>query len=162
MAQARAFMEEWTSIVGQASDTDFWNALERFGALGGAAQGTELDRQGVAVGLVLERPWRTWAEISQQAIEMRDFELSARVFFFAWAVVNQVSFDVDTARRCGYVEPSDKIYRVIAERARTAATRAPDDFSVVERTIQAPVTKDGLLAGLAHVLGDGPLAIGGN
>lgn len=162
MAEARAFMEGWTSIVGQASDAVFWDALERFGRLGGAAQGPDLDHQGVAVGEVLERPWRTWAEISQQAIEMRDYELSARIFFFAWAVVNQVSFDVDTARRCGYVEPSDEIYRVIAERARTAVSRAPDDFSVVERTVQAPVTKDGLLQGLEHLLGDGPLAIGGN
>ncbi len=162
MTEARAFMEQWTSIVGQASDDVFWEALERFGRIGDATQGPNLDYSGTNFGELFQRPWQTWARVSEQAVEMRDYELAARIFFFAWTVVNQVSFDVAAARRCGYVVPSDESYRLIAQHAQTAATRAPGDFSVVERTIQAPVTKGALLAGLQQLLGDGPLATGGD
>lgn len=35
LAEAKAFMGEWIHIVGKASDPVFWDALARFGRIGG-------------------------------------------------------------------------------------------------------------------------------
>ena len=38
VASAKAFMAGWPTIVGQASDAVFWEALARFGRIGDATQ----------------------------------------------------------------------------------------------------------------------------
>ena len=153
VAQARDFMEEWTHIVGQASDPVFWGALARFGRIGGAAQAPNAQA-------VLELPWRTWIEISKKANEIRDYELAARVFFFAYTMMNQVTFDADVSAACGFAHPSDESYREIARQALIAANHAPDGFSVVERSNASPVGQQTLQFGLAQLLGIDPTNAG--
>lgn len=156
--EARRFMEDWTHIVGQAPDEVFWPALARFGRIGGALQGSALltplrtinDKP--ELRRILDRPWQVWSAIGQRALENGDLELTAWVFLFAYVMTEQVAFDADVIARCGFREPSDESYRAIAAHALAAADRAPDGWSLVERTSSAPTTKAQLQTGLRRML----------
>lgn len=153
IVQARAFMQEWTHIVGQASDPVFWDALARFGRIGGAVQGPALRAMTTAeIGAALDRPWLTWIEISRRANEAQDFELAAWIFFYSYTVVNQVTFDEEVAVACGYAQPAKERYHEIARQALVAANRAPDNSWVVERATESPVSLQAMRGALTHLL----------
>jgi len=155
MREARQFMESWTHIVGQAPDEIFWPALERFGHLGGATQGAALlaIQSQHELQRTLDQPWQTWANIGHKALESGDLELTVWVFLFAYVMVEQVGFDANITARCGFREPGDQTYHQIASQALAAADQAPQGWTVVERAIAPPTTKEDLQTGLRGLLG---------
>lgn len=168
LADAKAFMDEWIYIVGQASDPVFWEALARFGRIGDATQAANTHSDNMRVFSVAENqfnndfsamfdwPWRNWLAIAKKANEVGDYELAVRVFFFAWTIENQVTFDMNVSGLVGFQKPTNDTYKAIASEALAAATAAPADFSVVERSIEAPVPRAGILQGTSQLLGLAP------
>jgi hypothetical protein len=165
MAEAKAYMAEWVHIVGQASDPVFWDALARFGRIGDAVQVPENTHSGNMRMLnvaetrfnndfraMFDWPWRNWLAIAQKANEVRDYELAPQVFFFAWTIQNQVTFDMNLTGEVGFEKPSTETFKAIAAEARAAATAAPADFAVIERAIQPPVPREAIILGTSQII----------
>jgi hypothetical protein len=165
LAEARSFMAEWVDIVGQASDPVFWGALEKFGRIGEAIQAENTHSANMRFMTVANNtfggdfkamfdwPWRNWIAIASKARENGDNELSVHLFFFAWAMKNQVTFDMNVTGTIGFEKPRDSIFAAIAKEAHTAATALPEGFTIVERAISEPVTRETILLGTAQVAG---------
>lgn len=168
LEEARQFMADWVNIVGQASDPVFWGALERFGRIGDAVQAQNTHSDNIRMFRVAEQrfnndfeamfnwPWQNWLAIAKKANDVGDFELAAQIFFFAWTITNQVTFDINVSGVCGFLKPSTEVFHAIAGEARTAAINAPEDFEVVERAIEAPVSRSAILMGTGQLLGNAP------
>ncbi len=165
VAAAKAFMGEWVHIIGQASDPVFWEALARFGRIGDAvqAENTQSDNMRMISEAanrfnndfvaMFDWPWRSWLDIAKKASEFGDPELAVQLFFFAWAIDNQVTFDVNIASAVGFEKPSAERFKSIAAEALAAATAAPEDFTVVERATQPPVPRSAIMTGTSQILG---------
>lgn len=161
LAEAKAFMAEWIHIVGQASDPVFWDALARFGRIGDAVQSPNTmqifnvaeSRFNNDFKAMFDWPWRNWLAIARAANRDGDHELAVQVFFFAWTIQNQVTFDIDVTGKVGFERPSPETFKAIAAEALAAATAAPPDFVVVERAIQAPVPRDAIIKGTSQIAG---------
>jgi hypothetical protein len=76
-----------------------------------------------------------------------------QVFFFAWTIQNQVTFDINVTGEVGFEKPSAETFRAIAAEALAAATAASPDFVVVERSIQPPVPRDAIINGTSQIVG---------
>ena len=126
LLEAKAFLAEWIHIVGQASDPVFWDALTRFGQVGDALQfansqsgyaqmfhvaKTRFNNDFIAM---YDSPWRNWLAIARKANENGDYELAVGLFFFAWAIQNQVTFDMNVAGQVGFEQPTPETFRAIA------------------------------------------------
>lgn len=165
LAEAKAFMAEWVHIVGQASDPVFWDALARFGRIGDAVQSPNTHSGNMQIfniaksrfnndfKAMFDWPWRNWLAIARAANQVADHELAVQVFFFAWTIQNQVTFDMNVTGEIGFEKPSAETFRAIAAEALTAATEAPPDFVVVERAIQPPVPRDAIINGTSQLVG---------
>jgi hypothetical protein len=165
IAEAKAFMAEWVHIVGQASDPVFWDALARFGRIGDAVQSPNTHSGNMQIfdiaksrfnndfKAMFDWPWRNWLAIAKAANQVADYELAVQVFFFAWTIQNQVTFDMNVTGEVGFEKPSVETFRAIAAEALAAATEAPPDFVVVERSIQPPVPRDAIINGTSQIVG---------
>lgn len=161
-------MESWVTTITGSNEQAIWTALAKFGRIGGAVQAansTSENIQFMEAGRVrfngdftamFNYPWRTWISIAEKAVEVGDFELAVRVFFFAWTVQDQVTFDMNSSAEVGFGTPAPEVFKEIASAANTAAICAPDEFAVIERTGSAPVTKATILSGTNQILGIGP------
>lgn len=165
LAEAKAFMGEWIHIVGQASDPVFWDALARFGRIGDAVQSPNTHSGNMQIfdiaksrfnndfKAMFDWPWRNWLAIARAANQVADYELAVQVFFFAWTIQNQVTFDINVTGEVGFEKPSAETFRAIAAEALSAATAASPDFVVVERSIQPPVPRDAIIKGTSQIVG---------
>jgi hypothetical protein len=165
LVEAKSFMADWVNIVGQASDPVFWGSLARFGRIGDAVQSPNTHSGNTHIFDVAQSrfnndfkalfdwPWRNWLAIARTANQAGDHELAVQIFFFAWTIQNQVTFDIDVAGEVGFEKPSAEIFRAIAAEALAAATASPPDFVVVERAIQPPVTRDAIIMGTSQIVG---------
>lgn len=165
LAEAKAFMGEWIHIVGQASDPVFWDALARFGRIGDAVQSPNTHSGNMQIfdiaksrfnndfKAMFDWPWRNWLAIARAANQVADYELAVQVFFFAWTIQNQVTFDINVTGEVGFEKPSAETFRAIAAEALAAATAASPDFVVVERSIQPPVPRDAIINGTSQIVG---------
>ena len=165
LAEAKAFMSEWVHIVGQASDPVLWDALARFGRIGDAVQAPNTHSGNMQIfdvaktrfnndfRAMFDWPWRNWLAIAKKANELGDHELVLHVFFFAWTIQNQVTFDMNVTGEVGFEKPSTETFRAIAAEALAAATAAPADFAVVERAIQPPVPRAAIMSGTSQLVG---------
>jgi hypothetical protein len=165
LAEAKAFMAEWVHIVGQASDPVFWDALARFGRIGDAVQSPNTHSGNMQIfdiaksrfnndfKAMFDWPWRNWLAIARAANQVADYELAVQVFFFAWTIQNQVTFDMNVTGEVGFEKPNVDTFRAIAAEALAAATEAPPDFVVVERSIQPPVPRDAIINGTSQIVG---------
>ncbi len=165
LAEAKAFMAEWVHIVGQASDPVFWDALARFGRIGDAVQSPNTHSGNMQIfdiaksrfnndfKAMFDWPWRNWLAIAKAANQVADYELAVQVFFFAWTIQNQVTFDMNVTGEVGFEKPSVETFRAIAAEALAAATEAPPDFVVVERSIRPPVPRDAIINGTSQIVG---------
>ena len=164
LAEAKAFMGEWIHIVGQASDPVFWDALARFGRIGDAVQSPNTHSGNMQIfdvaksrfnndfKAMFDWPWRNWLAIARAANQVADYELAVQVFFFAWTIQNQVTFDINVTGEVGFEKPSAETFREIAAEALAAATAASPDFVVVERSIQPPVPRDAIINGTSQIV----------
>lgn len=165
LAEARAFMADWVNIVGQASDPVFWDALARFGRIGGATQAPNTQGGNMRIfdvaksrfnndfAAMFDWPWRNWLAIAKKANEVADHQLAVQVFFFAWTIQNQVTFDMNTSAEVGFQQPSTATFKEIAAAAWAAADAAPADFAVTERATESPVPRSSILLGTSQLLG---------
>lgn len=168
LAEAKAFMAQWVHIIGQASDPVFWGALAQFGRIGGAVQAenshsgnmrifdTAKNRFNNDFRAMFDWPWRTWLEVAKKANEVNERELPVQIFFFAWAIKNQVKFDMNTSALVGFEHPSTATFKAIAGEAMSAAAAAPADFAVIERATESPVPRAAILQGTSQILGIAP------
>lgn len=165
LAEAKAFMAEWIHIVGQASDPVFWEALARFGRIGDAVQSPNTPSGNMQIFAIAKSrfnndftamfdwPWRNWLTIARAANQVADHELAVQVFFFAWTIQNQVTFDMNVTAEVGFGKPTSATFRAIAAEALSAATAAPPDFFVVERSIEPSVPRDAIINGTSQIVG---------